>query len=642
MQKMYRFYYRAMCGILIPPSIAAYYLWTYIFWLRPSSNPAEDVDKTIPNGKYIWWSWFILGAIGINLSNFVLAGVESAMLMTTTFGLNTVNQTVAQRGMTWSTLSGWGIVAFEVYCIIFNKERRQHITSLWVILFSVTTLAWAFALSGLTMSVYDGFKAGTVAGVNVLGLTQEEFNLRLFVDMFNSTCQQWEAARLPTLPLNAALYVPPGSKTVPNVSTSNDLPDDASSGIFLAPQASVPVTGNIWGLLCTYSCSEVDSEDQFTILNRRINASNPAYIQPTVYFNSSVDYFYTLDDGSSISVLPEFDPTIYSGSELPPTLGLAEIGMRTGLGSIMVNTSLYTYTPIQNGSLVIDSRNGLDEQEVFEIIVWQGLVDGMEIQNPIPGLDNEPLRGIPANPDDQLNATFQAIGIRCVSSSVTGLADINGLASTFTNFTTEFAVSNDGESFDTPYGDLPRLSFGVPLMVGQLDSNFTDEITGGGVYPEDLLPFGNSSINYTIFNNNLDWISLLYKAANIARSPYINPLGLSSYTALMQSTDLKTAILNAYKQYAYSLMYYKADAPGDLWTVNNLTAAVPSNLIQSDGGVPPLVVVILMVIWAVACTALSITYGFRRRYSDTFDDYQLFCYCQEKGLDPMEVLKSRH
>ncbi|GAM37848.1 hypothetical protein TCE0_033f08113 [Talaromyces pinophilus] len=540
------------------------------------------------------------------------------MLMTTTFGLNTVKQTVAQRGMSWSTLSGWGIVAFEIYCIIFNKKKRQHITPLWIVLFSITTLAWAFALSGLTMSVYNGFKAGTVVGVN------------------------WEAALVPTLPLNAALYVPPGSKTVPNVSTSNDFPDDASSGIFLAPQASLPVTGNIWGLLCTYSCSEVVSEDQFTILNRRINTSDPAYIQPTVYYNSSVDYFYTLDDGSSISVLPAIDPTAFGGSELPLTIGFAEIGISTGLGSIMVNTSLYTYTPFQNGSLVFDSRNGLDSQEVLEIIVWQGLVNGTKIQNPIPGLDNEPLRGIPADSDDQLNVTMQAIGIRCVSSSVTGLAEINGLASTFINFTTEFAVSNDGESFDTPYGDLLRLSFGVPLMVGQLDSDFTDEITDGGVYPEDLLPFGNSSINYTIFNNNLDWMSLLYEAANIARSPHINPLGLSSYMALMQSTDLKTAILNAYKQYAYSLMYYKADAPGDLWPTNNLTAAIPSSLIQSDGGVPPLVVVVLMMIWAVSCTALSITYGFRRRYSDTFDDYQLFCYCKEKGLDPMEVLESQH
>lgn len=308
----------------------------------------------------------------------------------------------------------------------------------------------------------------------------------------------------------------------------------------------------------------------------------------------------------------------------------------------MVNTSLYTYTPFQNGSLVFDSRNGLDSQEVLEIIVWQGLVNGTKIQNPIPGLDSEPLRGIPADSDDQLNVTMQAIGIRCVSSSVTGLAQINGLASTFTNFRKEFAVSNDRESFDTPYGDFPRLSFGVPLLVGQLDSNFNDEITNGGVDPEDLLPFRNSSINYTIFNNNLDWMSLLYEAANIARSPYINPLGLSSYAALMQSTDLKTAILNAYKQYANSLMYYKADAPGDLWLTNNLTAAVPSSLIQSDGGVPPLVVVVLMMIWAVACTALSITYGFRRRYSDTFDDYHLFCYCKEKSLDPMEVLESRH
>ena len=221
--------------------------------------------------------------------------------------------------MTWSTLSGWGIMASEIYYIIFKEKRRQHITPLWIVLFSITNLAWTFVLSGLTMSLYYGFKAGNNAGVNVLGATRENFNARLFISMFNATCQQWTTALTPILPLNAALYVPLESSIIPNVSTSNDLPDDASSGIFLVPQTSAPITGNIWGLLFTYSCSEVNSQDQFTILNQRINASNPAYVQPTVYFNSSVDYFYTLDDGSSISVLPEIY-NAFDGPEPPQPL----------------------------------------------------------------------------------------------------------------------------------------------------------------------------------------------------------------------------------------------------------------------------------------------------------------------------------
>lgn len=100
MSKISRFYPRAVCGILVPPSIAAYYLWTYIFWLLPSSNPTVDINQSIPNGEYVWWSWFILGAIGINISNFILGGVESAMMMTRGFTLNTVDQIVVQRGMT--------------------------------------------------------------------------------------------------------------------------------------------------------------------------------------------------------------------------------------------------------------------------------------------------------------------------------------------------------------------------------------------------------------------------------------------------------------------------------------------------------------------------------------------------------------
>lgn len=526
-----------------------------------------------------------------------------------------------------------------------NKSRRQQIPQLWIVLFGITNLAWTFALSGLTMSLYSGFKAGNIAGVNVLGANPANFNFRTFVDMFNTTCQQWTADILPNLPLNAALYVPPGSSIVPNVSTSNDFPDDASSGIFLGPQASVPVTGNLWGLYVTYNCSEVDSQEQFTILDRRINSSNPAYISPTVYLTSSVDYFYSLDDGSSISVLPGLDVD-EQGPQSPFSPSFAEIGMSTGLRSIMINSSLYTYAPLQStwGGFgdYIPTFQGLDKQELFEMIVWQILPGDnyTVIQNTIPGLGYEPLLLQGQSASDQSNTAMPAIGIRCVSSSVTGTADINGLAGTFTNFTREVPAQSANSSSGGALNFLPRLSFGVSLMVGPLNQNLTAAIGSEALFSDELHRYGNYSVDYTIFNKDLDWMSRLNGAANIPLSISENDPYVSNYTAVMQSSDLKTVILNAYKQYAYSLMFYAVDSPSELWVNSNVTAVVPWPLIQSGGGVPPLVVIVLIWLWAVACAALSIVYGFRKRYSATFDDFQLYCYCQERHLDPLEVLKS--
>jgi hypothetical protein len=57
---------------------------------------------------------------------------------------------------------------------------------------------------------------------------------------------------------------------------------------------------------------------------------------------------------------------------------------------------------------------------------------------------------------------------------------------------------------------------------------------------------------------------------------------------------------------------------------NNVTAAIPWTLLQAGGGVPPLLIVITMVIWAVGCASLSLVYGFRERWAGSFDDEYLY------------------
>lgn len=51
-----------------------------------------------------------------------------------------------------------------------------------------------------------------------------------------------------------------------------------------------------------------------------------------------------------------------------------------------------------------------------------------------------------------------------------------------------------------------------------------------------------------------------------------------------------------------------------------------------------------MVIWAVGCAGLSLVYGFRKRWAETFDDEYLYYFCEKSDdekwkLPGLEILK---
>jgi len=64
--------------------------------------------------------------------------------------------------------------------------------------------------------------------------------------------------------------------------------------------------------------------DQFTILNRRVNSLNSACVEFERFEKADLEYFYTLDDGSSISVLSQLQL-------MANTDNFVEIGLSTGL-----------------------------------------------------------------------------------------------------------------------------------------------------------------------------------------------------------------------------------------------------------------------------------------------------------------------
>ena len=635
-----------LCGVLIPPALAAYYLWTYIVWLRPSSNPAADIENAVPDGTYVWWSWFIIGAIGMNISNYTLGGVEAAMTMTERFAPKNAKQVIIHSGMPWCTLRSWKIVGFEIYSIVCCKEhKRQDLSHLWIILFGLSSLSWTFVLSGLTMVTYSGFKAGNKPGTDLVGINQISLNGRPAYGLLDSAIQRWGSGSSPTIPLSSALYVPPGSSII------NTLPSDASSEIFLTPQTTVPITGKIWGVVLKYSCSGVDKLDEFTILNRRINSSNPAYVGPSMYTGSDVEYFYTLDDGSSISVLSQ----LWNGDDttVPPinAIGFAEIGLSTGFGSLLQDTSSWGYTRTWSDTdfdTSVPTYSGLDDEEVLEFILWQtywnppGTDSGgfRRVQDPIPELENEysePYNPFPGS-GYPWNGSMAAIGVRCTSSSVTGTATVNGLAGTFTDF-----VREDPLGGDVP-PSVPRFSFGVPLIFLQLNQTNSEMLDNYGEFSLGEFPrFGNYSVNYTLVNTNFNWLQPLFEVTNEPHDLGPSDQQLTYYSSLIQTPDLQSAIIDAYQHYAIQLMFLGEDTLNDTWSNDNVTAAVPWTLLKAGGGVPPLLIVVTTLLWALGCAGLSIVYGFRKRWADMFDDYHMYCFCTERrdlALDPLEIIKT--
>jgi hypothetical protein len=60
--------------------LTIYYAIIWHFWLK-TYDYESPVNHGTKGGRWVYYSWFILSAVGINLSKYGLAGVEAGMLM---------------------------------------------------------------------------------------------------------------------------------------------------------------------------------------------------------------------------------------------------------------------------------------------------------------------------------------------------------------------------------------------------------------------------------------------------------------------------------------------------------------------------------------------------------------------------------
>ncbi|KIW81818.1 hypothetical protein Z517_04844 [Fonsecaea pedrosoi CBS 271.37] len=619
---------RTLICIVVPPAILAYFIWTYLTWLRPGSNVALGTSGVVPNAQYVWWSWFVIGTFGLNISNYCLAGLEPALLDAYFARANANNEKLIYHlDKSWSTIVAWKIVVRCLWDALANckwlrgtpassetpaKSKKPMPSRVWVILFCLSVLSWTFVLSGLAMSVTTEFVRGQSANARVLGVNETTMNTRNPPTVLDAAYQGWRYGTPAQIPSWGSLYTESGSTLLTNSSTPNTLPADASQGIFLAPQAAMPVVGSAWGLLLKYSCTPVYHMDEFSILNYRINSTSPRYVTnytavpadfefmnfgndtAGLYYANALgnaNFYYDLDilfgpwaASPSINVLSQL-PTYGGDGTSLNALGFAEIGLIRGIEDLEdlspsagVGYSLYPF-PDQDGNLQ-PSYNGLEDVDFLEILLWQGAYD-----NKIS---------------------------KCKSSSVAGRADINGLTGTFSDF-------SRADSKASYLVDVPRLGIGMPAMLlPGIRSNASYDIYNFSSLttplPVEYYPGGQE---YKLMGTDIEWLEPLFTAADTPVE--LNLTGFVTYTRLMQRADLQRALEEAYKHYALALMFYGQENTVDEWPNPTLNPTVKRPILVDGGGVPPLLVLVLFSIWASGCLVLGLAYGLRKRHSATFD-----------------------
>ncbi|KAF1961636.1 hypothetical protein CC80DRAFT_531497 [Byssothecium circinans] len=654
-----RFWIRAISCIIFPPLFVAYFIWTYVEFLRPESR-RRDSNSLFPDGTLIWWSWFVIGALGLNVSTYVLAGVEAGMLMAPRFGALSVDQLALHKDKPWSKISGW----VQIIRALLTKDKKDKTLSwIWFPLFALSFLSWAFVFTGLTMETEDSFRPGKRPGLNVVGVNSTSFNARSTFSVLDAAFQNWGQAQEAHIPGSGALYFSPGRANNFNMTRRNTFPSRTEQPVFLAPQAELPVTGEAWGLMLQYQCKPITRFSDLKFLNRRFNSSTPGYIYGNEVNNSTESWrplldpdvpphiFYNIPGLSpaTISLLPPKKVDIYQNIYL-----IAEVAISNGVSSLYHENSGYAAA----------ASHGIKDEDVLEIALWQFLQgptmdrfdgDPAWFKDTIPELKGEHFIRWPHlnTTVDNTTTALHAIAVQCTSSSEAGTARLDGIAGTFHDFRPkDTGLDHDEAGF---YG-IPRFSKAVPAM-------FLPGIRGAyvnGAESYDRLsweyqwlpsdsdhPYYNVPVTDHIYPTqnytSVNWRTPLMESANLPVNLSENSMAeadFTSYTRPLRPSELQHAMEKAHKLVAASLMFHRFSTPAKAWTDPNLIACGPWTMLV-PGKVPPLLVVVLLVLWAVGCVVLGALYGFRKRWDAFFSVKSMYWYCVKiANVKPEEVMRS--
>ena len=593
-----------MIGTLAPLALAVYYWLVWYKYLNPA-NAANNAIFGLSGASGIYYSWFVLAAIGLNLSQYGFEGVEASMLMKKRWSPKHAMQLMAHSEHSWAGPGGW-LRVLKSWLLPQKKLQRTSPSPLWIMLALPSLLVYvALPLSGLTMNFGLGYLS-PLQNASMVGFNNASWNSRLGSNMIEQANIDWSSAATASIPAFGVVYTP--SETDRSSSSylsslPNNLPANESlPGVFLTPQASVPIQGNSWGLALSYNCSIVTKFSAFTLLKYR--DPHPT-LQESDAGTPSLSY-PILDNTAWIEVYNEtYDKT--TADNLQAVLEVAyDYPDRQMREAASLPASSDCYFPLIQGNETAEYP-GLDDPQVIEIALWQNLsTTTPEISDP-PSYNTTldfpipELFGAYSTARTEYTKAYQmpAIGLRCISTSAVGTADVDGIPATFSNF----QRSNTPRP---PSGAqcAPRLLLGVQKLL------FHGAEWLGDMYSS----VGKPTLDF-VQDSEDDFTG--------------SPIPLQ--TSLLQASQLCESLLQAFSIYAAELVYNHgsgyltaegAYAPSSF--VNANVTSYTLGTILTTGVVAPIAVATLLSIWAVFSIILGVCFGFRRRWAEVLDGYTMF------------------
>lgn len=617
------YWVRTLVLILIPLAITAWYAIIWI-WLVLGIEHDEAAKYRTFSGSLIFYSWFIIGVFALSWAKYGLVGVEVAMLETRFWRANNLVAYLMHSGSTWSSPSGW-------LKSLYHREFHR----LWSLLFLLSLLPFlAFPLSGLVFEISDGYIAISDTPM-VVGYNQTNFNNRS--SNAGMAKAAWEAGMNPTVPGFGIVYTPAGFDRADNPGLArapNTLPLTQSiPSMFLAPQAEVPVSGRAWGLRLSYNCSSVRSASEFTILTQK-PMSTLSYVDT----ERSQDTFkvpyvvLTTPTGGQITILNSSSDTsitnLWSYSEIGTTAGRNDDeNYRDGFGESTTHILEYALwqmhvlgfyentSGVQNPfnttlSTVVEGLGSpfimLDNKTVVANDTFFTIMSGESYTVRFNGSESKVEDSLSDlrlffQPDPLLKTQVALpildvappIGVRCVWSSVVGMADLDGVTSTFSGF--ETVQPENSQSYGRVFGTQAH------EIIRAVNPQFFHQVAH--------LP-----------------IPRIY-------------MSLDNWPGYLPSQGLLKSLLLAYGMDALELMYDMVFAAERAWLHPTLTSSREGKILGVASLIPGhetgYLVLALFLLWTGLSVALGLIYGFRKRSSDKLDGYSVF----RRGADLSEDLK---
>jgi hypothetical protein len=597
--RLKRFYRRTLVAIFAPLAIFIYYLLTYQLYLRRDKD--DPVKFGLKNGAWVFYSWFVIGVMGLGISQYGLLSIEAAMLQERTWQANNAMVVLMHSGSTWSGPGGW----MKILGRLFLRDEMD-VGYLWYFLALLSMMPFiALPLSGLCMGLSDGYVESTEHPM-VIGRTWENFNHRALQGPVLRGTNVWNYGFIPKIPGIGIAYTRPGVdrsqysflKTLPNT-----LPlDKGTPELFLAQQATVPINGRVWGLLLSYNCSVVQSASEFTILPQRSSIVRPG---KSIY--NAITRSGELELRTPTGNFIYLTNSSYYDVVLKPTYNLwayAEMGLTDTL------TSIQGYNGSELSFLGPDGRLTPDNATVMEYAIWQvrfrdiypdeGFKFNTTIDTPLAGMGqiliedpkdtfsrNKTFFLSPAQASfvdlegSNIKSVSAPIGVRCLRGSILGTAEVDARTSTFTSF----------QKTLNPYLKPHINPMRVPV-------------------------FGENAASIII-----DQYTHIFTSASMPPPRTLG--GTVNYPGFLQASNLIQSVLLAHAADALQLMYdgiYGFDAA---FPIVNATSSSPAKVLDLSV-IDPRYPIPFLAAWAILSAILGVTYGFRRRWSDSLDGYSLF------------------